>query len=74
MTKDAYTLMRRCIHFSDNTASKPKGISGYNPLYNVQYPLKVMMKHMRQAWTAGKYITIGESRIWYMGPVVSYVQ
>ena len=74
MTKDAYTFMRRHIHFSDNSTRKPKGVSGYDPLYKVRYPLKVMMKGMRRAWNAGKHVTIDESMIRYMGRAVSYVQ
>ena len=70
MTRDAYTFMRRFIHFSDNSKRKGKGISGFDPLFKVQYPLDVMMKGMRSAWTAGKHVTIDESMIRYMGWVV----
>ena len=74
MTRDAYTFMRRFIHFSDNSRRKGKGISGFDPLFKVRYPLDVMMKGMRSAWTAGQHVTIDESMIRYMGRAVSYVQ
>lgn len=74
MTSDAYTFMRRFIHFSDSTKRKGKGSIGFDPLYKVRYPLDVMMKGMRSAWNAGKHVTIDESMIRYMGRAVSYVQ
>ena len=50
-------------------------MSGYDPLFKVCYPLDLMMKGMRAAWTAGKHVIIGdESMIRYMGRAVSYVQ
>jgi len=70
MTRDA----RRFIHFSDNSKRKGKGISGFYPLFKVRYPLDIMIKGMRSAWTAGKHVTIDESMIRYMGRAVSYVQ
>jgi hypothetical protein len=74
MTRDTYTFMRRCIHFCDNFARKAKDIKGYDPLFRVRYPLDIMMKGMRLAWTAGKHVTIDESMIRYMGRAVSYIQ
>ena len=74
MTRDAYIFMRRYIHFCDNSKKKEKGVRGYDALYKVSYPLRIMMKGMRTAWNAGKHVTIDESMIRYMGRAVSYVQ
>jgi len=74
MMRDAFTFMHRFIHFSDSSKRKGKGISGFNPLFKVRYPLDVMMKGMRSDWTAGKHVTIDKSMIRYMGCAVSYVQ
>ena len=74
MTREAYQFMRRYIHFCDNSKKKSKGTRGFDPLFKVRYPLDVMMKGMRLAWTAGMHVTIDESMIRYMGRAVSYVQ
>jgi hypothetical protein len=74
MTRDAFTFMRRFIHFWDSSKRKGKGTVGFDPLYKVRYPLDVMMKGMRLAWTAGKHVTIDESMVRYMGRAVTYVQ
>jgi hypothetical protein len=74
MTRDAFTFMRRFVHFCDNQTRKRKGMHGYDPLCKVSYALDEMMKGMHRAWVAGKHVTIDESMIKYMGRAVSFVQ
>ncbi|KAL3757005.1 hypothetical protein ACHAWU_003889 [Discostella pseudostelligera] len=74
MSRNAFEFLRHYIHFADNSKAKAKDEIGYDPLFKVSYPLEVMMGGMRQTWTAGKYITINESMIRYMGRAISYVQ
>jgi hypothetical protein len=74
MTKDSYEFLRRYIHFADNSMQNRKGECGYDPLLKVRAVIDAMMKGLRKIWTAGKYVTIDESMIKYMGRAISYVQ
>jgi len=74
MSRNAFEFMRRNIHFADNATQKAQGELGYDPLFKVSYPLGVIMKGMRSAWTPGQHVTINESMIRYMGRAVSHVQ
>ena len=51
-----------------------KGQPGYDPLFKVAYPLKIMMAGIGSAWQAGQAIAIDESMIKYAGKAVSFVQ
>ena len=74
MTRDAYTFMRRHLHFADNHKHNPKGSRGYDPLYKVAYPLETIQAGLNAAWIAGQHVTIDESMIKYMGRAVSWMK
>ena len=74
MPRNAFEFMRRNIHFADNSRRYPATHPCYDPLFKLAYPLKVFMSGINAAWQAGKYVTIDESMIKYMGRAISYVQ
>ena len=74
MTRDAFELMRRHIHFVDNRHQKKKGEHGYTPLFKVRQIMNDIMNNLQKAWIAGKHITVDESMIKYMGHAIAFVQ
>jgi len=74
MKRDAFTFMRRFIHFCDNSKAKKKGEPGYDALFKVSYALDIMVSGIRKVWCAGQRVTIDESMIKYMGRAVGFVQ
>jgi hypothetical protein len=74
MTRDAFTFMRRYLHFCDNRDRKPKGAPGYDPLFKVKFALHAVQQGLISAWIAGQHVTIDESMVKYMGRAVTFKQ
>ena len=74
ISRDVFEFMQRNIQFSGNSKIKQKDVCGYNPLFEVSHPLKIMMKGMRGVLTARKNVTIDESMIKNRGRAITYVQ
>ena len=74
MPVNAYEYMRQHIHFANNSKRLAKVFPGYYFLSKVRYPMAELMLGIWRDWVPGKYVTIDESIICYMGRAVSFVQ
>ena len=68
MTRSRFIELTRCLHIiNPATYVREKDLPGYDKLRQVRWLIEYIKNNRRNLWTLGKYCTIDEMMICYMG-------
>ena len=74
MTKRAFMLHRRFIHFVDSGTLHARGTSGHDKLGKIRPILTHYQRAFKANWTIGKRVAVDEAMIRYTGHAIGWVQ